>query len=259
MVARGGGSAEDLWEFNEEVVARAVAASADPGDLRGGARDRLYDLRFRSRCARAHASAAAELAAPDRAELLRRLGEQGLRLQRCAEAAVRHLRQELAVLVRSGLFREPRLRLDEASQRVDFAQEALRREVRDRLNRSREQIAGFTAFLRQHRPDRLLAVKRERLLALALRLPQSVKRASQDGAQKLHRLAGLLRLLSPAATLERGYALVFAKDGALIRSARELAAGDHLRLRLADGEVPVRRRARQYQRKAPPEELRRRF
>lgn len=235
IVARGGGSVEDLWEFNDEGLARVLAASAIPTISAVGHEtdfsisDFVADLRAPT------PSAAAELAAPDRAELVRRLGEQTTRLRRCAEAAVRHGRQVLQGLARSGLFREPRLRLDEAAQRIDLAADGLRRALRDRQAASRERLGAAAAYLRQHRPDQLLALKRQRLEALAARLPVMLHRHRQEQKTRLERLATGLRLLSPLATLQRGYALALKSDGKLVRSVTDLRPGEKFQLRLADG------------------------
>lgn len=239
VVARGGGSVEDLWEFNEEVVARALAASAIPTISAVGHEidftisDFVADLRAPT------PSAAAELVAPDRAELLRRIQDQGARLHRCASAALHRQRQGLQLLVQSGLFREPHLRLDEAAQRVDLAADALRRALLTQTGQARERVANAAASLRQHRPDQLIALRRQRLEALLSRLQWAASAARTHWAQRLERGRTLLALLSPKAVLERGYALVFTPEGGLIRSVEQIQPGEKMRVRLADGERPV--------------------
>jgi exodeoxyribonuclease VII large subunit len=237
IVARGGGSVEDLWEFNEEAVARAIAASAIPVISAVGHEtdftisDFVADLRAPT------PSAAAELAAPDRTELLRRLADRATRLQRCANAELLRQKQHLVALTRSGLFREPRLRLDELAQRLDLAGDALRRALRDRLSLSRERVSSFAAYLRQHRPDQLLQIKRHRLEALAPRLRACTKAAIDRETHRLKELESLLRLLSPEATLQRGYALAFTREGTLVRSAMQLSTGQDIKVRLHDGDA----------------------
>lgn len=240
IVARGGGSVEDLWEFNEEVVARAIVASAIPVISAVGHETDFTIGDFVADVRAPTPSAAAELVAPDRTELLRRIADRQGRLQRCTAASVQRHSQHLIGLARSALFREPRLRLDEAAQRIDSAIEALRRATRDRLSACREHVSGLAAFLREHRPDQLVALRRQRLAALAPRLQQCARAALSTETRRLKEIESLLRLLSPNATLERGYALAFGADGALVRSAGDLKKGDALTVRLADGEAETK-------------------
>jgi exodeoxyribonuclease VII large subunit len=237
IVARGGGSIEDLWEFNEEVVARAIAASAIPVISAVGHETDFTIADFVADMRAPTPSAAAELVAPDRTELLRRIADRHGRLQRCTAASLQRNSQHLLSLARSALFREPRLRLDEAAQRIDSAIDGLRRSARDRLSGCRERIAELAAFLRQHRPDQLVAMKRQRLAALIPRLHQCTRAAVSDEKRRLEQIESLLRLLSPNATLQRGYALAFDPDGALVRSTNDLQEGAALTVRLSDGEA----------------------
>jgi exodeoxyribonuclease VII large subunit len=237
IVARGGGSVEDLWEFNEEVVARAIAASAIPVISAVGHETDFTIADFAADMRAPTPSAGAELVAPDRTELLRRLADRHGRLQRCTTAGLQRNSQHLLSLARSALFREPRLRLDEAAQRIDSAVEALRRGVRERLSGCRERVAEFAAFLRQHRPDQLVEMKRQRLATLIPRLQQCTRAALTNETRRLKEIESLLRLLSPNATLQRGYALAFGADGALVRSTDDLQKGAELTVRLSDGEA----------------------
>jgi exodeoxyribonuclease VII large subunit len=239
VVARGGGSVEDLWEFNEEAVVRALAASAIPTISAVGHEIDFTISDFAADLRAPTPSAAAELVAPDRAELHRRMEDRATRLRRCAEAELHRQQQGLRLLVQSGLFREPRLRLEEAAQRVDFAGEALRRALRDQLGAARERLSEAAGYLRQHRPDQLLALRRQRLEALLPRLEMATRTARLSLHQRLERSRTLLALLSPKAVLERGYALVFTPEGEIVRSVQLVRPGEPLRLRLADGEGRV--------------------
>lgn len=237
VVARGGGSAEDLWEFNEEIVARAIAASSIPvvsavgHEIDFTISDFVADLRAPT------PSAAAELVAPDTAELKRRLQQRAAQIRRCLVATIEQQKHRLNGMARSGLFREPRNRLNEAAQRTDSAAEALQRALRERVVSERQRVASLLAAVKQHRPDQLLELRRHELTVHAGKLSHALQQGLAAHTQKLQRLGSLLRLLSPEATLERGYTLSTNAQGELLTSAQSIAPGDRILTRFSDGTV----------------------
>ncbi len=237
IVGRGGGSTEDLWAFNEEIVARAIAASAIPvisavgHEIDFTIADFVADLRAPT------PSAAAELVSPDRGELHRRLEQMLSRLERHLMARCEYERHRLDMLRRNAIFREPARRLQMAAQRIDLAVEELRRAVRDRLARHREIVNSLNAVVRQHRPDQRLAAQRMQVQAMEQRLAGALKHHLAGRRQRLDAAADLLRLISPLATLERGYTITTDTEGALLRSASEASEGRRMITRFADGAV----------------------
>jgi exodeoxyribonuclease VII large subunit len=237
VIGRGGGSVEDLWEFNEEVLARAVAASAIPMVSAVGHEidfticDFVADLRAPT------PSAAAELIAPDAEDLLRRLGHWTARMQREAGGALLRGRDRLAHLAAGPLVREPRARLDAAAQEIDLATEALQRMIRERMRAAGQRFADGSAALRRHRPDQRVALGRERAGAQQARFDEIFRRQFEARRQRLARGHELLRLLSPEATLQRGYSITRRADGTVLKSARGVAPGTPLLTHLRDGEI----------------------
>jgi exodeoxyribonuclease VII large subunit len=240
VVARGGGSVEDLWAFNEEIVARAIAASAIPvvsavgHEIDFSIADFAADLRAPT------PSAAAELIVPDTDALLRRVGQLSAQAQRIASGVVAREKTRLDFLARSALFREPRARLAESAQRADFAAEALSRAVRNKLDLARQRVAGGLAALRRHRPDQLLAMRRQVFEAVRLRLGERMRLALFQRGARFERAAQVFRLLAPDATLARGYSITMKPGGAIVRSAGELRAGEAITTRFRDGAVQSR-------------------
>jgi exodeoxyribonuclease VII large subunit len=237
VVARGGGSAEDLWEFNEEIVARAIAASTIPvisavgHEIDFTIADFVADLRAPT------PSAAAELIAPDSSELRRRIQQRDAQIRRCVDVRITRAREILRSLARTALFREPQNRLDAASQRLDLAVDGLRRAVLAHGTNARQRLIELAATLRHHRPDHLIAIRRKELAISARSIDSIVKDRIANCRGRLQSLVDLLRLLSPVATLQRGYTLTTTPAGQLIKSANAVPADGQLITRFHDGSV----------------------
>jgi exodeoxyribonuclease VII large subunit len=237
VVARGGGSAEDLWAFNEEVVARAIAASLRPVVSAVGHEIDFTIADFTADLRAPTPSAAAELIAPDSAELTRHLLQLRVQMRRQAASRLASLRSLLEARKRDTLFREPARRLAEGAQRLDLAAEALRRNLEERRRLGKQQLAIALGALRQHRPDQFVALRRQDFTASRERLDATFRHALKDQRARLARLAEMLRLLAPEATLARGYSITMKPDGTLISSRADIAPGMQLVTRLRDGEV----------------------
>jgi len=237
VVARGGGSAEDLWEFNEEAVARAIYASAIPvvsavgHEIDFTIADFVADLRAPT------PSAAAELVAPDSADLARRFSQMRDAMERCARDTAEAWRQQLGFIERGVLFREPRARLDSLAQQLDLTAEQLSRAARDRVRREEKQVAELQTTLREHRPDQLLALRRHQLEGIGGRLQHARIQQVDSIRHALDSAANLLRVLGPQATLSRGYSITRTEAGELVRSVAHAPPGTRLLTRVPDGEI----------------------
>ena len=240
VVARGGGSAEDLWEFNEEVVARAIYASEIPvvsavgHEIDFTIADFVADLRAPT------PSAAAELVAPDTAELSRRFVHVRAALERCARDTVQGWKERLAFIEKGVLFREPKARVDALAQDLDLTTEALKRAVADRLSGEDRRVELLRSAVREHRPDQLVAMRRHQLEGIAERLRRGLGQRLDTMKHGLEGVAGLLRVLGPQATLGRGFSITRTQTGELVRSVAQAPPGTALRTRVADGEIVSR-------------------
>jgi exodeoxyribonuclease VII large subunit len=238
ILARGGGSLEDLTAFNEEAVARGIRASTIPV-LTGIGHE--IDLSIADLAADQRAptpSAAAELAVP---------AAQGFRVQ--LEGLQRRLRARLAAL-RAGsenrletLRRRLRLchpesRLAQQVQAADRLRLRLEQAMRRRLSIAGTALRARRAALRAAAPHRRLQERRLRLHALAQRLEAQGPSLVTDRRRHLAAIAGRLDALSPLAVLQRGYAIATrAADGSVLRSAATVAVGERIFLRLGQGRL----------------------
>lgn len=237
VVARGGGSIEDLWEFNEEAVARAIAGSELPTVSAVGHEidftiaDFVADLRAPT------PSAAAELIAPDGADLRRQLAGTTAWLARRLADRVAQERERLRGLSRGTLNREARQRLDVARQQLDLAEDALGRVAQARLGQARVDLARLSAGLAAGQLAAGIVGKRENIGHLRRRMAALLSAEQEGRRARLQRAGGLLRVLGPQATLERGYSITADEHGAIVQSADAVKPGGRLITRLADGEI----------------------
>jgi len=240
VVARGGGSAEDLWEFNDEDVARAIFASALPvvsavgHEIDFTIADFVADLRAPT------PSAAAELIAPDSAALFQRFEQMRNAMERCLREAVRNGQSRLAFITKSALFREPKARLQEWAQQLDDTEERLARLATERLSDERQRLQAARSSLREHRPDQLLRIRRQELDAFGERLRRGFSQRLDALHQRLEHTGNLLRVLGPQSTLGRGYSITRTDEGEIVRSVAQAPAGKALVTQLADGEIRSR-------------------
>ncbi len=235
LLARGGGSLEDLWPFNEEIVARAIHACRTPivsgvgHEIDFTIADFVADVRAPT------PSASAELVSLDRRELLAQLRGLESRLVQLTGALLARQRERMGWLSRRLV--HPGRRLQELAQRLDDVHARMGSAVHTLIHRRHVELARLSARLSALSPGQRLMYLRGQLAQWRLRLVQTMRNRLQQEAARLHPAIRALHAVSPLATLERGYAIVTDARAHVLREAGTARIGDRIAARLARGRL----------------------
>jgi exodeoxyribonuclease VII large subunit len=236
VLARGGGSLEDLAAFNSERVARAIASSRLPVVSAVGHETDFTIADFAADLRAPTPSAAAELITEAQHKIAEHLATHSHRLERATRFQLLQARQRLTRLPISRAETRVHALLRKLAQRLDDL--SLRQETttKNQLRAWQYYVADLSAAVLRHDPRRDLAQARERLQACRSLLDHTMERLLHTSSSTRNALDAQLNSLSPLAVLERGYALVLNAQGKLVGSTKMIAAGDQLVTRLADGQ-----------------------
>ncbi len=260
IVARGGGSMEDLWAFNDQIVARAIFAARTPIISGVGHESDITISDLVADVRAATPTAAAELAVPDSQEITQQLAQLAVRLSRRAAEYLALARTQLSGVLRSAVFRDPTGKLRTQTQLLDELSRRLGSTARDRLANQRRLLQGPVNQLSRLHPARLTERARARIDQLTNGLAWNLGARTKTAGDQLTRLAQALlgvhpthrvrltrqrvaaagkqlEALSYRNVLRRGYSVTRRASGQIIRCAEQVVRGDLIRTELSDGNV----------------------
>ncbi|WP_038169892.1 exodeoxyribonuclease VII large subunit [Verrucomicrobium sp. BvORR106] len=237
VVGRGGGSLEDLWNFNEEVVARSIFASTIPvisavgHEIDFTIADFVADMRAPT------PSAAAELLAPDTAELQRHFDAMEKSMTHRMRATLEHHERVLELTGKGALRREPERLLRDAVQSVDDVESTYHRAQELYWRSLDDRMVQHHRSLEKYHPQRVLTEAAHRVALLQQHLGASMRQRIEQRAQKVLAMRKLLKSMGPDSVLSRGFSMTTDATGKVIEDASKLRTGDMMITRLAKGKV----------------------
>ncbi len=237
ILARGGGSLEDLWAFNDEKLARAIVASPIPVISGVGHEIDFTIADFAADVRAPTPSAAAELVVPDAEEWLTNCLRLGTRLERCMGRRLGEWGERLRWLAGRAAQVSPIARLAQQTQRLDELDQRMSRAMRRRMDGHCERLLWLRGRAALATPAARLRMVAARQEALAARLEAAGLEAVRRARARLLPLARTLNAVSPLATLDRGYAIVVDERGRILREAADAVDGEMIEARLASGRI----------------------
>ena len=237
IVGRGGGSLEDIWEFNEEVLARTIYGcdlpiiSAVGHEIDFTIADFVADLRAPT------PSAAAELVAPSQEALLNELAAKQAALLRLAKQAVEVGVLRLNRLKEARGLREPRMLVLDRQQKIDQIESRLLQLLRWTVEHHRIHTNRLSGLLQAYKPAQVIVRRRAEITGVQARLENAAKNQLERARHRLLSLERSIALLGPQQTLERGYSITRKPTGEIVQRSDEVKPGDEILTRLAQGEL----------------------
>ncbi|MFJ7307047.1 exodeoxyribonuclease VII large subunit [Peribacillus frigoritolerans] len=235
IVGRGGGSIEELWAFNEEIVAESIYDSDIPVISAVGHETDFTIADFVADMRAPTPTGAAELAVPHLNEILERLMNRKNRLTRSIQEAVNFVRTRLTRMERSYAFRYPHKMYEQKLEQLDKTMDRLGRTSTRYFMKKRDELNQLNDILKKQHPEQAVKNAKYELQQHAKVLRRAMEAIYRHKSQQFVHITATLSALSPLKIMERGYGLVFAEDETLVKSTQQVSKGDKIAVSIKDG------------------------
>lgn len=235
IVGRGGGSIEELWAFNEEIVAESIYDSDIPVISAVGHETDFTIADFVADMRAPTPTGAAELAVPHLNEILERLMNRKNRLTRSIQEAVNFERTRLTRMERSYAFRYPHKMYEQKLEQLDKTMDRLGRTSTRYFIKKRDELNQLNEILKKQHPEQAVKNAKDELRQHAKLLRRAMEAIYRQKSQQFVHITATLSALSPLKIMERGYGLVFAEDETLVKSTQQVSKGDKIAVSIKDG------------------------
>ncbi|WP_141993853.1 exodeoxyribonuclease VII large subunit [Bacillus sp. B4EP4a] len=235
IVGRGGGSIEELWAFNEEIVAESIYDSDIPVISAVGHETDFTIADFVADMRAPTPTGAAELAVPHLNEILERLMNRKNRLTRSIQEAVNFERTRLTRLERSYAFRYPHKMYEQKLEQLDKTMDRLGRTSTRYFMKKRDELNQLNDILKKQHPEQAVKNAKDELQQHEKVLRRAMEAIYRQKSQQFVHITATLTALSPLKIMERGYGLVFAEDETLVKSTQQVSKGDKIAVSIKDG------------------------
>ncbi|MBB2482187.1 exodeoxyribonuclease VII large subunit [Bacillus sp. APMAM] len=235
IIGRGGGSIEELWAFNEEIVARAIFSSNIPVISAVGHETDFTIADFVADLRAPTPTGAAELAVPHIEELMERLLNKKSRLIRGISDIYRHEKKRLDFIKRSYIFKNPQLLYQQKMEHIDRLTEKLTRENHLLYDRAKSELQFLKQRLYRNRPSEQLKREKDSCTRLTKGLQKNLNLILQYKQKDFSQMVSTLQALSPLKIMDRGYSVTYTENKTLLKSISQANTGDSILVRVSDG------------------------
>ena len=235
IIGRGGGSIEELWAFNEEIVAESIYDSDLPIISAVGHETDFTIADFVADLRAPTPTGAAEMAVPHINEILERLMNRKHRLTRTIQERINIETNRLSRLEKSYAFRYPHKMYEQKVEQLDLAIERLQKNSQRYFINKKEALGQLDTILKRLHPEQTIQLSKETLKQNQRKLNRAMIAIYKQKSQKFVHLTSTLSAVSPLKIMERGYGLIFGENDVLIKSTKQLSKGDAISVSIKDG------------------------